>query len=115
MSRRSDKVGDVLRQEISTIILRRVHDPRVRFATVTSVDVSPDLRQATVKVSILGEGAARGECLEALRHATGFVRSQLARNLRTMRIIPDLSFELDRGAEYSQRIEELLEELDDSN
>lgn len=113
MSRRCAQVGDLLRREISDIIFRRVHDPRVRLATVTSVDVSADLRHAVVRLSILGSDDDRAVCLEALRHAAGFIRSELARRLRKMRAIPELRFELDKGAEYSQRIEELLEDPDD--
>ena len=113
MSRRSVQVGDLLRKEISDIVLRRVHDPRVRLATVSSVDVSADLRHAVVRLSILGSDETREVCLEALRHARGFIRSELAHRLRKMRAIPELRFELDKGAEYSQRIEELLEHTDD--
>jgi ribosome-binding factor A len=54
-------------------------------------------------------------CLRALRRAKGFIRTQLAHNLRNLRVIPDLVFELDRGPEYSQRIEELLEQNDDGD
>ena len=115
MSRRQQRVGDVLRQEISEVIFRRMQDPRVRLATVSAVEVAPDLRHATVKVSILGDESEREECLDALRHGAGYIRSQLARTLRDMRVLPDLVFELDRGAEYSQRIEELLEHLDDAD
>ena len=115
MSRRSARVGDVLREEISQVILRRLQDPRVRLATVSAVDVSPDLRHATVRVSVLGDEDLREECLDALRHAAGYIRSQLARNLRSMRVLPDLVFELDRGPEYSQKIDQLLEHLDDTD
>ena len=115
MSRRTDRVGDLLRQEISDVILRRLHDPRVRLATVSTVEVSPDLRHATVKVSVLGDEAERERCLEALRHASGFLRSQLAHSLRNMRVMPDLVFELDRGPEFSDQIDQLLEHLDDTD
>ena len=113
MSRRSARVGDVLRQEISDVILRRIRDPRVQLATVSAVEVSPDLRHATVRVSVLGEEQVREECLEALRHAAGYIRSQLARKLRNMRVLPELLFELDRGPEYSHKIDQLLEHLHD--
>jgi ribosome-binding factor A len=115
MSRRSARVGDVLRQEIADVILRRIRDPRVQLATVSSVDVSPDLRHATVRVSVLGAEPVREECLEALRHAAGYIRSQLARNLRNMRVLPELIFELDRGPEYSHKIDQLLEHLHDAD
>ncbi len=110
MSRRTDRVGDLLRGEIAQLLLREVHDPRVRLATVAAVDLSPDLRQAVVRVSVLDE-QRREECLAALRHASGFLRGRLARRLRRLRVVPELAFELDRGAEYSQQISDLLERL----
>ena len=112
MSRRTHRVEDLLRAELSNLILRRMNDPRVRLASVSAVDVSPDLRRARVRLSALGSDRERQECLEALRHARGFLRSQLARGLRHMKTIPELIFELDEGPEYSQHISSILEELD---
>lgn len=112
MSRRGSRVDDLIRAELSALIVRRVNDPRVRLASVAGVDVSPDLKQARVQLSVLGSETEREECLAALRHASGYLRSQLARNLRHMRNIPELIFELDRGAEYSQHISSILEDLD---
>ncbi|HVR99369.1 MAG TPA: 30S ribosome-binding factor RbfA [Thermoanaerobaculia bacterium] len=112
MSRRTGRVGDQIRAELSDLLLRHVQDPRVRLASVTDVEVSPDLRRAVVKVSVLGEEAQRLETVEALRHARGYLRTELAHRMRT-RVTPELIFELDRGAEYSQRISEILESLDD--
>ena len=113
MSRRTQRVEDLLRSTLSQVILREVQDPRVRMTTVTSVEVSPDLRHALVRVSVLGDDEARAASVEALRHAAGFLRRQLAVHLRGLRNIPDLRFEMDRGAEYSQRISDLLESLHD--
>ncbi len=113
MTRRTERIGDVLRTEISTIISRKVRDPRVHMTSVSSVDVSPDLRHARVYVSVVGTSAEQEASLEALRHATGFVRGQLGRQLKRLRNIPELRFELDRGAEYSQRISDLLENPDE--
>jgi ribosome-binding factor A len=110
MSRRSDRVSDVLRAELSDLLLRAVHDPRVKLASITQVDVTPDLRRAIVKVSVLGDDKQRLETVEGLRHARGFLRSELARRLR-LRVTPELVFELDRGAEQSQQISDLLESL----
>lgn len=114
MSRRTARVEDLLRAEISDLILREIQDPRVRLATVSAVSVSPDLRHATVSVSVLGEDDKREETVQALHHARGFIRSQLAQRLR-LRVVPDLLFQLDRGAEYSQRITDLLEKLNDDH
>ena len=113
MSRRTQRIGDLLRREIAEIIVRRLKDPRVGLATVSAVDVSPDLKHARVRVSILGNEENRDECMEALDHASGYIRSQVARGLKNMRVVPDLIFELDRGPEYSQHIDHLLEHLDD--
>lgn len=115
MSRRTERIGDVLRAEISTIINRKIMDPRVRLTSVSAVDVSPDLRHARVHVSVVGGQADQEASLEALRHAAGFIRGQVGRELKRLRNIPELRFELDRGAEYSQRISDLLENPDEHN
>ena len=112
MSRRTQRVGELLQAELSQLLLRSVQDPRVRMTSIAAVDVSPDLRRAVVRVSVLDE-SQREESLEALRHAAGFLRRQLAQSLRHMRVMPELIFELDRGAEHSQRISDLLEHLHD--
>jgi ribosome-binding factor A len=110
MSRRTDRVSDLLRAELADLLLREVHDPRVKLASVSRVDVTPDLGRAVVKISVLGEDAQRQETIEGLRHARGFLRTELARRLR-LRVTPELVFELDRGAEHSQKISDLLESL----
>lgn len=113
MSRRTHRIGDLIRAELAAVLLRDVSDPRVRLTTVSGVDVSPDLSHAVVQVSVLGDDdAAREDAIAALRGAAGFLRSRLAHNLK-LRSMPDLRFELDRGAEHSLRIAEILESLDD--
>ncbi|MCP4203789.1 MAG: 30S ribosome-binding factor RbfA [bacterium] len=115
MSQRTKRVGDLIRRELAEVIVSKLQDPRVRLATVADVRVTPDLRRAVVRMSILGDEEARRAGLEGLQHARGFLRTTLARRLRTMKIIPDLVFELDRGAEHSRSIEDLLESLHDEN
>ena len=110
MSRRTDRMADLLRAEISDLLLRSVHDPRIKLVSVTDIDVSPDLRRAVVRVSLLGGEEERQATLAALRHAKGFLRTELSHRLRT-RVTPELVFELDRGAEHSQKISDLLESL----
>lgn len=112
MSRRTQRVGELLQAELSQLLLRSVHDPRVRMTSVAAVDVSPDLRRAVVRVSVLDD-ARRQESLAGLRNAAGFLRRELAHRLRHMRAMPELIFEIDRGAEHSQRISDLLEQLHD--
>jgi len=110
MSRRTDRLSDLLRAELSELILREIKDPRIKLVSLTGVEVTSDLRRAIVRVSVLGEESQREEAVEALRHARGFLRTELAHRLRT-RVTPELIFELDRGAEHSQRISDLLESL----
>ena len=74
--------------------------------------MSRDLSHATVRVSVLGSDDERRRCVEALVHAKGFIRSLLARRVR-LRTVPELKFELDRGAEHSLKISEILESLHD--
>lgn len=115
MSRRSNRVADLLRFEITDLIQREIQDPRIGLTSVTTVDLSPDLRNARVSFSVLGDDEKRASTIEALQKAKGFIKSRLAKRLRTMRRIPNLSFELDRGAEHSQHISDLLENLNDPN
>jgi ribosome-binding factor A len=110
MSRRSERVADLIRAELSQLVLRELHDPRIKLASVTSVTVSPDLSHAVVRISALGTEEERLATVEGFRHAKGFLRTELAHRLR-LRVTPDLLFELDRGAEHSQRISDLLESL----
>jgi ribosome-binding factor A len=113
MSRRTDRVADLLRAELAELVQRAVHDPRIRQASMVGfvdLDVSPDLRRARVRVSALGTEEERQGVVAALDHARGFLRSELARRLR-LRVTPELHFELDRGAEHSQTIADLLESL----
>jgi ribosome-binding factor A len=114
MTRRTARVEDLLRAEIAHLITVEMGDPRVSMVTVVGVRVSPDLRHAVVQISVLGEQEERLESLGALRKARGFIRSRLARRVR-MRATPELVFELDRGAEHSQRIHDILESLHDND
>jgi ribosome-binding factor A len=118
VSRRTDRVEDLIRAELSQLILREVQDPRVRLVTVSEVHVTPDLRKARVSISAMGEEATRNAAVAALTHASGFLRRQLGARLR-LRVTPELEFTLDRGAEHSVHIASLLETLqhdhDDEN
>jgi len=113
VSRHTGRVGDLLRAELSDLVRRQVHDPRIKSASllgIVDLDVSPDLRRAVVRVSALGSEEERLATVAALQHARGFLRTELARRLR-LRVTPELHFELDRGAEHSQIISDLLESL----
>lgn len=117
MSRRTERIDDLIRAELSDLILRELRDPRVSLATVTRVEITGDLRHARVSISALGDEEKRAAAVAALEGARGLLRSRLAPRLK-LRVVPELHFQLDRGAEYSQQISKLLEELhhgDDDN
>ncbi len=112
MSQRTDRVGDLLRGELASIIQHEMRDPRVGLTTVSGVTVSRDLSHAEVRISVLEQDDEKRQAtLAALEHARGYIRSLLAKRVR-LRLVPELVFKLDRGAEHSQRISEILEELD---
>ena len=111
MSQRTERVDELLRQEIGAIVTREVADPRIGFATITSVETTDDLRHAKVWVSVIGQPAEREAAVAALRHAMPFVRHELGTRLRIKRI-PDLHVHLDDTAERGTRILQLLAELE---
>jgi len=111
MSQRTDRVDELLRQEIGAIIAKDVADPRIGFATVTSVETTPDLRHAKVWVSVIGQPVERDAAVGALRHAMPFIRHELGTRLRLKRI-PDLHVHVDDTAERGTRILQLLAELE---
>ena len=110
VSRRTQQVGELLREEVDDIIRREVNDPRIGFFSVTRVDVPPDLRTARVFVSVLGSDEDRTATLTALRSAAGFIRHHLKPRLR-MRQIPDLEFRDDRSMEHAEQIGHVLREI----
>ena len=107
--RRTARVNEQLRQEISLLIRDEVRDPRVGLTTITAVETSPELDHARVYITAMGEEAEKEEALNGLRSAAPFIRGQLGRRLH-MRRIPELHFELDRKLENALRIESLLRE-----
>jgi ribosome-binding factor A len=110
-SPRRERVGEQLREEISAMMLTEIKDPRVRFASISRVRVSPDLREAWLAVSALGDDAERQNVVSALGHAEGYLRAQLGRRLENLRTVPRLHFELDESIAYSVRVSTLLREL----
>jgi ribosome-binding factor A len=110
VSRRTQQVGEVLREELTDIIRRQVKDPRIGFFSLTRVEVPPDLRSARVYVSVLGTEEERLATLTALRSAAGFIRHHLRPRLR-MRQIPELEFRDDRSMEHAEQIGRTLREL----
>jgi ribosome-binding factor A len=108
---RKDRIASILSREISDIIEHEINDPRLGFVTITTVDVSIDLKTAIVYFSSLDDKA---EGLETLNRAKGYIRSSLAHRVR-MKFIPDLEFKIDNSFEYGKKIDGLLEEISNDN
>jgi ribosome-binding factor A len=111
MTARTDRIDELLRQEIGAILAREIADPRVGFATVTGVETAPDLRHAKVWVSVIGQEADRKATLIALGRAMPFVRHELGKRLHLKRI-PEFHLELDDTLERGTRVLHLLDELE---
>jgi ribosome-binding factor A len=107
---RHERLADQIRIEVAEMIEGELEDPRIGFATVTHVDLSPDLRHARVLVSVLGSDDAQRETLAGLTSAAGYVRREIAQRLR-LRRAPELVFDLDREGAQAERVELLLKDL----
>jgi len=107
---RPSRVGDQLRAELADLLSREVHDPGVGFLTITRVDVSPDLHQARVYYTSMGDDKARRESRRALQRASPFLRRQIGQRLRLKRV-PELEFVFDESIEQGDRIERILQEI----
>lgn len=104
---RVEKVQELMKQEISQIILRELKDPRIGFVTVTSVECTGDLREAKVYVSLMGSEKQVEDCWKGLNSSLGFIRREIGKRIR-LRVTPELSFALDKSLDYSAHIQELL-------
>jgi ribosome-binding factor A len=109
MSDRMRRVNEAVREVISEGV-GELKDPRVGFVTITGVETSPDLRQATVFVSVLGGEGKREKTLAGLAAAHGVLQARLARELRLKRT-PQLTFEYDPTVERGVRMTQLIDEL----
>ena len=107
---RQGRIGEEIRIEISELLTRQVQDPGIGFLTITHVKVTPDLQQARVYYTTLGDQKARRETATALRRATPFLRRGIGRRLQ-LRRVPELEFFFDASVERGDRIEQILQEL----
>lgn len=109
-TRRQIQVADQIQQIISVLLQRDMKDPRIGFVTVTQVEITQDLKYARVFVSVMGTPEEQRDTMAALASGKGFMRRELASRLE-IRAVPELQFKLDRGVEYSDRINRLLNDL----
>lgn len=108
---RRKRVGVLIREEISELLLRKVRDPRIGFVSITDVDLSPDLRVAKVFYSVLGSEADRSQAARGLQSAHGFIKRELASRLR-LKFMPEILFILDNSMERGEHMERIFRELE---
>jgi ribosome-binding factor A len=109
-SRRVLKAAEAIREVVSMAILTQLSDPRIQDVTVTHVEVSGDMRQATIHVSVMGDEAKQKLSLYGLQSAAGFLQSKVANRIDT-RYTPKLEFVLDQGVKKSIEIARILREV----
>lgn len=110
-SRRPDRVAAAIREEVASFLAEGVKDPRITgFVTVTSVDVTRDLRHARVFVSVMGSDDEKRATMEGLASLAGHLRARLGRTMR-LRVAPEIDFRLDPSIAHAARIDSLLERL----
>jgi ribosome-binding factor A len=110
---RARRVAEQIKKEIGQIIASEIKDPRVAALTsVTEVQVSRDLRYASVYVSIYGSEAEKQETIQTLLRAAGFIRGEIGRRIR-LRHTPEIVFRQDQSMEHGARINEVLKNLQD--
>jgi ribosome-binding factor A len=109
-SRRPQRIALQIQHEVSLMISRNMKDRRVGFVTVTGVQMSADLKHAKVFVSMMSAESEKKESLEALNHATGWIRHELGQRIR-MKFIPEIVFLLDTSQDYGERIDRLIGEI----
>jgi len=111
---RIKRVNEACKEALGEILLEKMKDPRIGFVTVTSVEVTPDLRQAKVWVSMMGSEEEVETAMGVLEKATGFLRKELGQRVR-MRYTPELKIILDHGPEVSERVQGILHELEEED
>ncbi|MGH8622506.1 MAG: 30S ribosome-binding factor RbfA [Burkholderiales bacterium] len=105
---RSRRIAEQIQRELSDIIRLELKDPRVGMITLTDVEVTPDNAHARVYFTLLGEASRIDDAAAGLRHAAGYLRSQLAQRLK-VRVVPQLHFEYDASVERGIRVSQLID------
>jgi ribosome-binding factor A len=108
--KRSQRIQELLLEEISKLLQSGLKDPRIGFTTLTRVEVSDNLKHAKVFVSVMGTEQEKADTLEALKSAKGFIRNSLGKNLY-LRYLPELEFRKDENAEHVEKITRIINDL----
>ena len=115
MSRRTERVASTIQQELATIIMRELNDPRLTgLPSITRVKVSPDLSIADIYMSIMGSEGQQTAAINALRHSAGLLRLKLTKQL-TLRVAPFLKFHIDENLKREMNVLQLLHKVRQEN
>jgi ribosome-binding factor A len=110
--KRSDRVGDLLLEVVSQLLVKEVSDPRLGAVTLTGAEVSPDLRHAKIYFNVLTGSSGKVEAVAGLKSAAGFIRGRAGKALK-LRVVPTLEFVYDDSEERARRIDNLLRQAKD--
>ncbi len=111
---RAERLAELIKQEISDILLREVKDPRIGFVSVTDAEVSGDLRHAKVYVSVYGSDKEKEDSMKGLDKAAGYIRKLLGERI-TVYHTPEILFRYDNSLEYGAHISKLLDKVKNEN
>jgi ribosome-binding factor A len=108
--KRSERVADLVRKEISEMLVRTIKDPRIGFVTITRVTVTDDCRSARIYYSVVGSPDEREQSLEGLNSAKGYIRRELGHRMK-LKYTPEIVFQFDPSVEYAVHMGELIHHL----
>ncbi len=111
---RIEKLQELIKQEMGKMLLKELKDPRIGFVTVTDVEMTGDLREAKIYVSVMGGEEQVKSSLEGLNSALGFIRREIGQRIR-LRFTPEISFALDTSLDYGDHIQKLLLQVEGEN
>lgn len=109
---RANRVAEQIKKELGEILSLKIKDPRVGFVTVTDVEVTGDLQNATIYFSVLGDELKKEDTIKGLEKASGFIRSEIGQRIR-LRKTPVITFKFDEAFEYGNRIDTILRDITD--
>lgn len=112
MSYRPERLAEAIKREFFDMLQNEIRDPRVGFITITRVEVSSDLRNAKIYVSIYGSSTEQEATMEILTNAQGYIRGEIGRRIR-LRYTPEITFKLDASIAQGVRVVKLLEKIKD--
>ena len=108
---RLEKLQELIKQEVGKMLLYDIKDPRIGFVTVTEVEMTGDLREAKIYVSIMGNDEQIKDTMDGLKSALGFVRREIGKRIR-LRFTPEISFAPDKSLDYSEHIQKILLQIE---